>query len=93
MLTAIDGVTCPLPEGAFYCFPSVKGLLGREIRGRRPATSAELATLVLDEVEVAVVPGEAFGAPGYLRLSYALGDDDLVEGVGRMQALLGEARA
>jgi aspartate/methionine/tyrosine aminotransferase len=93
MLSAIDGVTCPLPEGAFYCFPSVKGVLGREIRGQRPASSAELAGLILDEVEVAVVPGEAFGAPGYLRLSYALGDDDLVEGVGRIQALLGEAKA
>src|SRR5205823_4144697 len=66
---------------------------GREIRGRRPKTSAELAELVLDEVEVAVVPGEAFGAPGYFRLSYALGDADLVEGVSRLQALLGEARA
>jgi aspartate aminotransferase len=91
MLDSIDGVTCPLPEGAFYCYPSVKGVLGRELRGRRPSTSAELATLILDEVEVAVVPGEAFGTPGYLRLSYALGDDDLVEGVGRIQKLLAEA--
>ena len=93
MLDSIDGVTCPLPEGAFYCYPSVKGLLGRSLRGQRPATSAELATLILSEVEVAVVPGEAFGTPGYLRLSYALGDDDLVEGVGRMQKLLAEAGA
>ncbi|HSK27197.1 MAG TPA: pyridoxal phosphate-dependent aminotransferase [Jiangellales bacterium] len=92
MLRAIDGVTCPEPEGAFYAYPSVKGLLGREIRGRTPTTSAELAELVLEEVEVAVVPGEAFGPSGYLRLSYALGDDDLVEGVGRLQLLLGEAR-
>src|SRR5207248_11467189 len=90
MLAEIPGVRCPLPEGAFYCFPSVRDVLGREIRGRRPKTSAELADLVLDEVEVAVVPGEAFGAPGYFRLSYALGDDDLLEGVGRLQALLGE---
>ena len=93
MLDSIDGVTCPLPEGAFYCYPSVKGLLGRSLRGQRPATSAELATLILSEVEVAVVPGEAFGTPGYLRLSYALGDDDLAEGVGRMQKLLAEADA
>jgi aspartate aminotransferase len=92
MLDAIDGVTCPLPEGAFYCYPSVKGVLGRELRGQRPATSAELAGLILDEVEVAVVPGEAFGTQGYLRLSYALGDEDLAEGVGRIAALLGEAR-
>jgi aspartate/methionine/tyrosine aminotransferase len=67
----------------------VKGVLGKQIAGRTPTTSAELAELILDEVEVAVVPGEAFGAPGYLRLSYALGDDDLAEGVGRMQKLLG----
>jgi aspartate/methionine/tyrosine aminotransferase len=87
MLTEIDGVTCPEPKGAFYVYPSVKGLLGREVRGRTPSTSAELATLVLEEAEVAVVPGEAFGTPGYLRLSYALGDDDLVEGVSRMQRL------
>jgi aspartate aminotransferase len=91
MLDAIDGVTCPLPEGAFYCYPSVKGVLGREIRGRRPQTSAELATLILEEAEVAVVPGEAFGTQGYLRLSYALGDDDLAEGVGRIAKLLAEA--
>ncbi|URM90097.1 pyridoxal phosphate-dependent aminotransferase [Streptomyces sp. MRC013] len=92
MLNEIDGVVCPTPEGAFYAYPSVKGLLGREIRGRRPRSSVELAALVLDEVEVAVVPGEAFGTPGYLRLSYALGDEDLVEGVSRMQKLLAEAR-
>ncbi|MFD0571794.1 pyridoxal phosphate-dependent aminotransferase [Kitasatospora gansuensis] len=93
MLNEIDGVFCPEPEGAFYVYPAVKDLLGKEIRGKRPATSAELATLILDEAEVAVVPGEAFGTPGYLRLSYALGDADLAEGIGRMQKLLGEARA
>ena len=87
MLNDIDGVTCPVPEGAFYVYPSVRGLLGRELRGRRISSSAELAGIVLDEAEVAVVPGEAFGTPGYLRLSYALGDDDLVEGVSRMQRL------
>ncbi|MEI6373804.1 MAG: pyridoxal phosphate-dependent aminotransferase [Actinomycetes bacterium] len=90
MLNGIDGVTCPEPEGAFYCYPSVKGVLGRTIRGVTPTTSAELAALILDEAEVAVVPGEAFGTPGYLRLSYALGDDDLIEGVGRMASLLAE---
>jgi aspartate/methionine/tyrosine aminotransferase len=89
ILDGIDGVVCPLPEGAFYVFPSVKGVLGREIAGRTPQTSGELAALILDEAEVAVVPGEAFGAPGYLRLSYALGDDDLVEGATRIAKLLG----
>jgi aspartate/methionine/tyrosine aminotransferase len=85
-------VTCPDPGGAFYAYPSVKGVLGRELRGRRVGTSAELCEVVLDEAEVAMVPGEAFGTPGYVRLSYALGDDDLAEGVGRVQALLAEAR-
>jgi aspartate/methionine/tyrosine aminotransferase len=93
MLNDIDGVMCPTPRGAFYAYPSVKGVLGRELRGRTPTTSAELAALILDEVEVAVVPGEAFGTPGYLRLSYALGDADLVEGVSRIQKLLAEAKA
>lgn len=88
MLNEIDGVNCPEPEGAFYVYPSVKGVLGKTFRGKTPKTSAELATLILDEVEVAVVPGEAFGTPGYIRLSYALGDDDLVEGVSRIQDLL-----
>ena len=90
LLTQIDGVNCPTPAGAFYVYPSVKGVLGRTIRGARPLTSAQLASLILDEVEVAVVPGEAFGPSGYLRLSYALGDDDLAEGVGRIQGLLAE---
>jgi len=88
LLQAIPGVECPEPQGAFYAYPSVRGLLGRPLRGRTATTSAELATLILDEVEVAVVPGEAFGTPGYLRLSYALGDDDLAEGVGRIAALV-----
>jgi aspartate aminotransferase len=91
MLNDIQGVQCPVPTGAFYVYPSVKGLLGKSIRGRVCTTSAELATLILDEVEVAVVPGEAFGPSGYLRLSYALGDADLAEGVARIQKLLGEA--
>ncbi|WP_026127587.1 pyridoxal phosphate-dependent aminotransferase [Nocardiopsis lucentensis] len=91
MLNEIDGVVCPEPQGAFYAYPSVKGVLGKEIRGRRPSTSTELAELILEEAEVAVVPGEAFGTPGYLRLSYALSDEDLVEGVSRVQKLLAEA--
>jgi aspartate/methionine/tyrosine aminotransferase len=90
MLREIPGVQCPEPDGAFYVYPSVEGLLGRPLRGRTPASSADLAALILEEAEVAVVPGEAFGTPGYLRLSYALGDDDLVEGVTRLQRLLGE---
>jgi len=92
MLNEIDGVVCAEPEGAFYAFPSVKGLLGRSIRGLRPATSAELAELCINEAKVAVVPGEAFGAPGYFRMSYALGDEDLVVGVSRLAALFGEAQ-
>jgi len=90
ILDAIDGVTCPLPEGAFYVYPSVKGVIGRTIRGREVTSSAELSAIILDEAEVAVVPGEAFGTPGYLRLSYALGDDDIVEGATRIARLLGE---
>ncbi|MEU6996757.1 pyridoxal phosphate-dependent aminotransferase [Nonomuraea sp. NPDC046570] len=92
LLNEIPGVLCPEPLGAFYVYPSVKALLGKEIRGHRPQTSAELAELVLEEAEVAVVPGEAFGTPGYFRLSYALGDDDLAEGVSRLAKLLSEAR-
>jgi aspartate/methionine/tyrosine aminotransferase len=88
MLNEIPGVVCPEPDGAFYAYPSVKRLLGRTVARRTPTTSAELAELILDEAEVAVVPGEAFGSPGYVRLSYALGDDDLVEGVQRLQKLL-----
>jgi aspartate/methionine/tyrosine aminotransferase len=87
MLGEIDGVVCPMPEGAFYAYPSVKGLLGRSHDGRLVETSADLAEYILEQAEVAVVPGEAFGTPGYLRLSYALGDDDLVEGITRLQKL------
>ena len=92
MLREIPGVECPEPLGAFYCFPSVKGVLGKTIRGRTATSTTELAELVLEEAEVAVVPGEAFGTPGYFRLSYALGDDDLAEGVTRLAKLLGEAQ-
>ncbi len=87
MLNEIDGVVCPMPGGAFYAYPSVKGLLGKEHGGRVVRSSAELAEYILEQAEVAVVPGEAFGSPGYLRLSYALGDADLVEGITRLQKL------
>ena len=89
MLNEIDGVVCPEPQGAFYAYPSVKALLGRTIGGVTPSTSAELAEVLLEQAEVAAVPGEAFGSPGYLRFSYALGDEDLVEGISRLQKLLG----
>jgi aspartate aminotransferase len=88
MLDAIPGVECMEPQGAFYCFPSFEGVLGREIAGRTPTTTLELCEVFLDEALVAMVPGEAFGAPGYARLSFALGDDDLVEGVQRVAKLL-----
>ncbi len=91
LLNEIPGVTCPTPTGAFYVYPSVKALLGKEIRGKRPNTSAELATLILEEAEVAAVPGEAFGPSGYLRFSYALGDEDIIEGIARVKKLLSEA--
>ncbi|RMI45875.1 pyridoxal phosphate-dependent aminotransferase [Streptomyces triticirhizae] len=92
MLNEIEGVHCPEPKGAFYAYPSVKELLGREIGGQRPSSTLELSEVLLEKAEVAVVPGEAFGTPGYLRFSYALGDDDLVEGVSRLQKLLADAR-
>jgi aspartate/methionine/tyrosine aminotransferase len=87
MLNDVDGFVCPEPQGAFYAYPSVKDVLGRSIGGATPSTSVELAEVILEQAEVAVVPGEAFGTPGYLRMSYALGDDDLVEGVTRLQKL------
>jgi aspartate aminotransferase len=86
-LNKIDGVQCPNPEGAFYVYPDVTGLLNRPWGGVTPTTSLELADLILDQAEVAVVPGEAFGPSGYLRLSYALGDEPLLEGVRRLQKL------
>jgi aspartate/methionine/tyrosine aminotransferase len=91
MLNEIDGVTCIEPDGAFYAFPSVEGILGREVGGRRVSSSAELAEVAIDEAKVAVVPGEAFGAPGYFRMSYALGDEDIVEGVTRLAKLFSDA--
>lgn len=92
MLSAIDGVTVPEPQGAFYVYPDVSALLGRDFEGSTPQTSAELAGLILEKAQVAVVPGEAFGPSGYFRLSYALGDDDLREGLTRLQDFLGGAR-
>ena len=90
MLSEVPGFTCMEPEGAFYAFPSVQGAIGRTVRGKLIDSSLTLAAVILDEAKVAVVPGEAFGAPGYARLAYALGDDDLIEGVSRINALLRE---
>ena len=92
-LNRVPGFHCPTPEGAFYAYVDVTGALGREIRGVTPTTSLELADLILSEVEVAAVPGEAFGPSGYLRFSYALGDEPLVEGIRRIQALLSDQGA
>ena len=91
LLNEIPGVVCPTPTGAFYVYPSVKGILRKSIRGKVSNTSAELATLILEEAEVAAVPGEAFGPSGYLRFSYALSDADIVEGIARVKKLLSEA--
>ena len=88
LVSGIDGVFCPETEGAFYAFPNFSGVLGRTFGGRTPTTTLELADLLLEEAQVAVVPGEAFGAPGYARLSFALSDDDLGEGVRRIASLL-----
>jgi len=85
-LNAIDGIVCPEPMGAFYVYPDVRGLLGKQWAGTTPTTSLELADLILEQCEVAAVPGEAFGPSGYLRFSYALGDKDLAEGISRLQA-------
>jgi len=91
LLNECPGIRCGEPEGAFYAYPSVREVLGRTVGGRRVQTSAELAEVAIEQAKVAVVPGEAFGTPGYLRLSYALGDDDLVEGVARLHQLLASA--
>ena len=90
LLNEIPGFVCPTPTGAFYVYPSVKGVLGTTIRGKTPNTSAELATLILEEVEIAAVPGEAFGPSGYLRFSYATSDEDILEGIGRIKKLITE---
>jgi aspartate/methionine/tyrosine aminotransferase len=88
MLNEIPGVTCIEPQGAFYCYPDVQGLLGRPLAGKVAMTTLELADLVLSEAKVAFVPGEAFGSPGYARFSFALGDADLEEGIRRLAALV-----
>jgi aspartate/methionine/tyrosine aminotransferase len=88
LLSAIPGVTCMAPQGAFYCFPSFEGVLGREIAGRTPRNTLELAAVLLDEAKVAIVPGEAFGAPGYARLTFAVSDQDIEEGLQRIAKLL-----
>lgn len=91
LLTGIEGVTALEPQGAFYSFPNLSHHLGRTIRGRTPTTTIELCEVLLEEANVALVPGEAFDAPGYARLSYALGDDDLGEGCRRIADLLAES--
>jgi aspartate aminotransferase len=91
MLEECEGVTCVEPEGAFYAFPSVRGLLGRRLGGRPVHSSSDVVETAIEQVRVAVVPGEAFGAPGYLRLSYALSDEALVEGVSRLAKLFATA--
>jgi aspartate aminotransferase len=88
LLSAIPGVSCLAPQGAFYCFPSFEGALGREIAGRTCRSTLDLAAVLLDEAKVAVVPGEAFGAPGYVRLSFATSDDDIEEGLQRIAKLM-----
>ncbi|QYG94527.1 pyridoxal phosphate-dependent aminotransferase [Iamia sp. SCSIO 61187] len=90
LLNAIDGVSCMAPQGAFYAFPSFEAIVERgSVAGRPVASTVDLAKVILEEAKVAIVPGEAFAAPGYARLSFALGDDDLGEGIGRIADLLG----
>ncbi|MGQ0617265.1 MAG: pyridoxal phosphate-dependent aminotransferase [Acidimicrobiia bacterium] len=88
LLNGIDGVTCIEPQGAFYAYPNLTGLLGRPLRGRSAATTAELAEILLEEAKIAFVPGEAFGSPGYGRFSFALADEALIEGIGRLADLV-----
>jgi aspartate/methionine/tyrosine aminotransferase len=87
-LSGIDGFRVPTPQGAFYAFPDVTAVLGRKIGSTEVTSSTELATTILEQVEVAAVPGEAFGAPGHLRFTYALSDGDITEGIGRVARLL-----
>ncbi len=89
MLDGIDGVDCLMPEGAFYAFPSLEGLIGTELGGRTMSSTLDIADVVLEQAKVAFVPGEAFGAPGYARFSFALGIDDLTEGIGRIADFVG----
>jgi len=92
LLNDIPGVTAMKPQGAFYAFPSFEGVLGREIGGVRPTNTLELCEVILDQAKVALVPGEAFDAPGYARISFAVSDADITEGIGRIATLLASAK-
>ena len=85
ILNSIDGVTSMKPQGAFYAYPSFENVLGRSLNGKTASTTAELADIVLEEAKVAIVPGEAFDGPGYFRMAFALSDEDLAEGAGRIR--------
>jgi len=91
LLNDIPGVTCMVPQGAFYAFPSMEGLLGRNFGGVTPTTTSELCEVILDQAKVALVPGEAFDAPGYVRISFAVSDADIVEGIGRIAELVAKS--
>ena len=91
LLNDIPGVTCMVPQGAFYAFPSMEGLFGRNFGGVMPATTSELCEVILDQAKVALVPGEAFDAPGYVRISFAVSDADIVEGIGRIAELVAKS--
>jgi aspartate/methionine/tyrosine aminotransferase len=91
LLNDIPGVTCMVPQGAFYAFPSMEGLLGRNFGGVTPTTTSELCEVILDQAKVALVPGEAFDAPGYVRISFAVSDADITEGIGRIAELVAKS--
>jgi len=91
LLNDIPGVTCMVPQGAFYAFPSMEGLFGRNFGGVTPTTTSELCEVILDQAKVALVPGEAFDAPGYVRISFAVSDADIVEGIGRIADLVAKS--
>ncbi len=93
LLNEIPGVNCPLPEGAFYAYASLDGLLKRDYSGIVPTTTSELADVILDQAKVAIVPGEAFGTPGYARFSYAMGEEDIAQGIGRIAELVASSTA
>ncbi len=91
LLNDIPGVTCMVPQGAFYAFPSMEGLFGRNFGGVTPTTTSELCEVILDQAKVALVPGEAFDAPGYVRISFAVSDADITEGIGRIAKLVAKS--
>jgi aspartate/methionine/tyrosine aminotransferase len=91
LLNDIPGVTCMVPQGAFYAFPSMEGLFGRNFGGVTPTTTSELCEVILDQAKVALVPGEAFDAPGYVRISFAVSDADITEGIGRIADLVAKS--